>query len=137
NGNVAKPPYTNGDDGPNDYVQWVNLSFQIWDKKTGTKFYSSAAGGNTLWSGFGTGTPASVCASTNQGDPIVLYDRLANRWLFSQFAFSTRGGGQPVAPFYECIAVSTTGDPRGSYNRYAYEVNAPAHPGYFPDYPKF
>jgi hypothetical protein len=137
NVNGVLPPDTNGDVGPNDYVQWVNLSFQIWNKNTGAKFYSTPAGGNTLWSGFGTGTPASVCASTNQGDPIVLYDRLANRWFFSQFAFNVDRRGNPVAPYYQCIAVSTTGDPRGSYYRYGFEVNAPAHPGYFPDYPKF
>src|SRR5206468_1438482 len=113
--------------GPNDYVQWVNLSFQIWSKN-GTSRYGPAEG-NTLWSGFG-----GVCDTTNQGDPIVIYDRLANRWIFSQFAFGLRGG-KPKAPYYQCIAVSQTGDPTGSYYRYAFQMNAST--GYFPDYPKF
>ncbi len=45
------PPDTNGDVGPNHYVQTVNVAFAIWNK-TGTKLYGPA-NINTLWSGFG------------------------------------------------------------------------------------
>src|SRR5262249_37430647 len=48
--NGVYPPDTNGDVGPNHYVQWVNLSFQIFDK-TGVSLFGPAAG-NTLWTGF-------------------------------------------------------------------------------------
>src|SRR5262249_57975173 len=58
------------------------------------------------------------CATTNRGDPIVLYDALADRWLLSQFAFNP--GPSPSAPFLECLAVSTGPDPTGSFHRYAF-----------------
>lgn len=117
-----KVPDAEGDVGLNDYVQWVNLMFKIWDK-SGALRYGPAAG-NTLWSGFG-----GPCEQYNWGDPQVQFDRIANRWVFMQFAFPTNFT-EPVAPFYLCFAVSKTGDPTGSYYRYAFRVNA------FPDYPK-
>lgn len=120
------PPDTEGDVGLNDYVQWVNGSLEIWSK-TGTVRYGPVTG-NTIWSGFG-----GLCDTTNQGDPVVIYDRIANRWILSQFAFGIRGQN-PVAPYYQCFAVSTTSDPTGSYYRYAFQINAST--GYFPDYPK-
>ena len=119
------PPDTNGDIGPNNYVQWVNLHFEIFDR-TGKSLMGPSAG-NTLWSGFG-----GVCDTTNQGDPVVRYDRMANRWVFTQFAFSVNRFGNPVAPFVQCFAVSTTGDPTGTYYRYAWQISST----YFPDYPK-
>jgi len=118
------PPDTNGDVGPNDYVQWVNLHFEIFGR-TGASLKGPSAG-NTLWSGFG-----GLCEFTNQGDPVVRYDRMADRWIFTQFAFSTKHGA-PVAPYDQCFAVSTTGDPTGSYFRYAWQISNTN----FPDYPK-
>jgi len=99
------PPDTTGDVGPNHYVQWVNLSFQIWDKN-GTSLLGPA-NGNTIWSGFG-----GQCQQDNAGDPIVQYDQLADRWMISQFA----AVNYPSGPFYQCIAVSSTPDPTGSWN---------------------
>ena len=119
------PPDTNGDIGPNNYVQWVNLQFEIFDR-TGASLLGPTQG-NTLWSGFG-----GVCDTTNQGDPVVKYDRVANRWVFTQFAFSVSRQGIPIAPFVQCFAVSTTGDPTGTYYRYAWTISST----YFPDYPK-
>jgi hypothetical protein len=121
------PPDTEGDIGLNHYVQWVNLHFAIWhiDKvnNIATLVYGPAAG-NTLWAGFST-----PCSTSNDGDPIALYDPLADRWLMSQFALPN----YPSAPFYQCIAISVTGDPTGAYYRYQYtwpndKMN---------DYPKF
>ncbi|MDO8671286.1 MAG: hypothetical protein Q7O66_07625, partial [Dehalococcoidia bacterium] len=106
--NAVYPPDTNGDVGPNHYVQWVNLSLQIWDKN-GTSLYGPVQG-NTLWSGFG-----GPCQSFNHGDPVVLYDHLADRWFISQFAVPGGATG-----YYQCIAVSQTGDPTGSWYRYAF-----------------
>jgi len=110
------PPDTNGDVGPNNYVQWVNLHFQIFSK-SGVSLYGPAAG-NTLWSGFG-----GPCATQNAGDPIALYDPLADRWVMAQFTSSS--------PYGECVAVSTTGDPTGSYNRYFFQFSTST----FYDYP--
>jgi len=51
-----------------------------------------------------------------KGDPVMLYDHLANRWLISQFA----GSGSAVTD--ECVAISTTSDATGSYNRYGFHL---------------
>lgn len=113
----AAPPDTNGAVGETQFVQWVNESFAVFDKATGTKVYGPAAG-NTLWSGFGGG-----CENNNDGDPIVQYDKAAGRWIFTQFSVST-------TPYLQCVAVSQTSDATGAYNRYAFQY------GNFPDYPK-
>jgi len=112
------PPDTNGAVGLTQYVQWVNTSFAVFDKSTGTLLASPALG-NTLWTGFGGG-----CERNNDGDPIVTFDKLASRWVFSQF--SVTGG----PPFLQCVAVSTTSDATGSYNRYSFPYFN------FDDYPK-
>ena len=119
------PPDTEGAVGLQYYVQWVNVSFAVYDKATGALVYGPVLG-NTLWSNF----PAAggVCQTSNQGDPIVKYDALANRWLFAQLTYSGNGTG----PGYECMAVSATSNPLGQYYRYAFEIS----PTDFGDYPK-
>ncbi len=117
NASGVVPPDPNGAVGPNHIVTMCNLSFQIFDK-VGTSVFGPAAN-NTLWAGFG-----GACQTSNSGDPVVVYDRLADRWLLSQFTASG-------APYMECIAISTTSDPTGSYYRYAFSTG-----NNFPDYPK-
>jgi Abnormal spindle-like microcephaly-assoc'd, ASPM-SPD-2-Hydin len=114
---TSAPPDTNGAVGATQYVQWVNESFAIFDKVTGAKI-AGPTPGNTLWAGFGGG-----CALNNDGDPVVLYDKAAQRWVFSQFSVST-------TPFLQCIAVSTTSDATGTYHRSSFQYNN------FDDYPK-
>ena len=116
NSDGVLPPDTVGDVGPNHYVQMVNLSLQIFDKD-GTGVYGPVPS-NTIWTGFG-----GDCETTNDGDPIVLHDQFADRWLVSQFSYNGSG-------LHECVAVSTTADPLGSWNRYQFDYTA------FPDYPK-
>lgn len=113
----AAPPDTNGAVGATQYVQWVNESFAVFNKSTGALVLSPRAG-NTLWAGFGGG-----CETNNDGDPLVQYDKAANRWVMTQFSVST-------TPFLQCVAVSQTSDATGAYYRYAF-----AQP-YFNDYPK-
>jgi len=114
---TGAPPDTNGTVGATQYVQWVNTSFAIFNKSNGALIAGPTAG-NTLWSGFGGG-----CQTNNDGDPIVVYDKLAQRWVFSQFSVST-------TPYLQCIAVSTTSDATGTYNRYSFQYSN------FDDYPK-
>ncbi len=111
--NGAIPPDANGAVGPNHYVQWVNLSFAVYDKATGARVYGPAAG-NTLWQALG-----GPCATSNDGDPMVLYDQLAGRWVMSQFARPN----YPSGPFYQCIAVSQTSDPTGAFYLYAFKIS--------------
>lgn len=115
------PPDTSGAVGRTQFVQWVNTSFAIFDKATGNRLLGPIKG-KFLWQGLGgAGTPVP-CEVTNDGDPIVSYDRVANRWVLSQF--SVNGG-----VFAQCIAVSETSDALGKYHRYEYESPA------FNDYP--
>lgn len=112
------PPDPDGDVGPNNYVQMLNVSFSVYDK-TGTVLSGPTDIGD-LWAGFAV----SDCA-VDSGDPIVLHDQLADRWILTQF--STAG-----PEYFNCMAVSTTSDPTGSYYRYAFSTGPN-----FPDYPKY
>jgi hypothetical protein len=110
----GRPDDPNIDVGPNHVMQMINFATTIYDKH-----------GNVLlgpvpnpffWQGFG-----GACETANGVDPIVLYDHLADRWLVSII-------GQQG---FECVAVSATTDPTGSWHRYAFDIGAE------PDYPKF
>ena len=113
-GEASEPPDTNGAVGPRDYVQWVNGSLAIYDKR-GARLLGPMLG-NRIWSGFG-----GLCETQNQGDPIVRYDQLADRWVLTQFAWKS-SFGNPAPPYFQCFAVSTSSDPTGTYYRYAFEV---------------
>jgi hypothetical protein len=122
------PPDTVGDVGPNHYVQAVNISFGIFNK-TGTLLASSTF--NALWAGAGTGT---ACDNSHQGDPTVIYSRQNNRFIVADFAFTA--ATLQNGPYFECIAVSKTGDPvSGGWWLFAYRADDAAHP-WLPDYPK-
>ncbi|HEX7836988.1 MAG TPA: hypothetical protein VF469_05965 [Kofleriaceae bacterium] len=115
--NVA-PPDTDGDVGPNHYVQIVNSFVTIFNKTCGV--VKAPFPTSTLWAGFN-----GACATTNDGDGVVRYDRNAGRWVISQF--SVNGGN---GPFFQCVAVSTSSDPTGTFNRYQFSFPN------FNDYPK-
>ncbi|MDQ6859665.1 MAG: hypothetical protein M3032_00700, partial [Verrucomicrobiota bacterium] len=119
----SAPPDTTGAVGPKDYVQGVNSLFRIYDKATGAA-RGPAFKLSTLFKPLG-----GVVANNDNGDPIVLYDRIANRWILSQFAFTSTS----TPPYHEAIAVSKTGDPTGAY--WVYDFVTPG--AEFPDYTKF
>src|SRR5262249_19031817 len=106
------------DVGPNHFVQIVNTDYAVFNKSTGAVIFGPVAI-NTLWSGFGGG-----CQTNNDGDPTVTYDQIADRWIISQFSVKSM-------PFLQCFAVSTSGDPTGSFVRYAFSFGTA-----FNDYPK-
>jgi hypothetical protein len=119
----VNPPDTVGDVGPNHYVEMINLVYGIYSK-TGTLLLGPVDTG-TLWAGF-----AVEDCTDPSGDPVVVYDQVADRWILSQF--TTRFTADPQNDvFYECIAISQTGDPTGAYYRYAFTTS-----NFFPDYPK-
>lgn len=118
----SAPPDTNGVVGATQYVQWVNESFAVFDKTTGAIAPGFPKAGNSVFAGF-TPNGLTGCQNNNDGDPIVQYDKAAQRWILTQFSVST-------TPNLQCIAVSTTSDATGSYNRYAFQY------ANFPDYPK-
>jgi len=107
---LSYPPDPSGAAGPNHYVQAVNSSYQIFTK----------TGGNV--SGGGPFTLGSLLFNSNDGDPIVMYDKYADRWVITEF----KTVGRKVL-----FAVSKTADPTGQY--YTYQYTSPQ----FPDYQKF
>lgn len=108
------PPDPNGAVGPNHYVQMVNSSYSVYNK-TGTRL-AGPIHINALWNNL-----PGVCKQNNDGDPVVAYDQLADRWMLSQFV--------SAGPYAECVAVSATPDPTGAY--YVYQFDQPV----FNDYP--
>jgi hypothetical protein len=111
-----QPPDTNGDVGRQHIVMYVNVVWRMFDKAGNP--IGGAMPGNSFWAGFG-----GPCQNENTGDPIAIYDHLAARWVFSQFA-----------PFdgIQCFAISDGENPMGPYTRYAFLVEPEA----FNDYPK-
>jgi hypothetical protein len=122
-GGRVNPPDPVGAVGPNHYVEMVNLAFAVYDKSGNVLLAPTNIG--ALWAGFAV----DDCTDPS-GDPIVVYDQLSNRWILSQF--TTRGLSSTTEPFYNCVAISQTGDPTGAYYRYAFTTGVN-----FPDYPKY
>ncbi|HEY5435965.1 MAG TPA: putative Ig domain-containing protein [Candidatus Limnocylindrales bacterium] len=116
------PPDTNGAVGATQFVQWVNTAYAVFDKSTGAVILGPIAG-NAIWANLGGG-----CATNNDGDPIVQYDKVANRWILTQFSIT--GANGTSIPYLQCVAVSQTSDATGAYNLYAFGYSQ------FPDYPK-
>jgi hypothetical protein len=131
------PPDTSGAAGDTQYVQIVNAVYAVLDKTNG-HFCKSSSGG-AVCDGASTGyffklsgifkaaanfDHTNPCAKRDDGDPVVVFDRMAHRWILSQFAIPTGG------PYYHCVAVSQTSDATGGYNVYAFKQPS------FPDYPK-
>jgi hypothetical protein len=117
----ALPPDPIGAVGPNHYIQMVNSAFVIYDKSG--KLLAGPSQINSLWKGFG-----GPCQSKNDGDPVVRYDHLADRWLLSQFA---------VDDSMQCIAISRDSDPvTGGWFLYAFETKDASGNPVTPDYPK-
>jgi hypothetical protein len=109
------PPDTYGEVGPNHYFQVVNLHYAIYNKSGSLLLTQN---NSSIWSGMPN--------NSNDGDAVVVYDEIADRWLFSQFSLPNTNG-----PFYQMIAVSATADPTGSWYRYQYQFTSMG------DYPKF
>jgi hypothetical protein len=105
------PPDTNGDVGITYYVETVNTSIGIYRKSDGgqvsTVTFDSFFGGSSV-----AGTP---CDANNQGDPTVLFDPYAQRWILMDFAWAP----SETDGSYFCIAASKTSDPTGDWWVYA------------------
>ena len=125
NGCGCAPPDTDGEVGATQYVQMTNGGVQVFNKTTGASVLGPVSTAS-FWTGFG-----GVCENNGHGDPVVLYDQIAQRWVISQFAAATSNITD------ECIAVSTTPDATGTYNRYGFHLGSNfydyPHLGVWPD----
>lgn len=133
--NGSAPSDVNGAVGATQFVQWVNSNagLSIFNKTTGA-LQLGPVSGNTPWSGFVGSAGADACRTSGQGDILAQYDKLAGRWVLSQFAWLNANTG--TGPYYQCIAVSTTNDATGTYNRYAFVSKNSAGTNVFNDYGK-
>lgn len=117
---TANPNDPTGDVGTRQFVMSINGSggsqVAIYDKETGAQ-----VGNNFSMSSLGSG---GLCATAGAGDPIILFDELANRWVLTEFT----GSGNLL-----CIYLSNTDDLSGAVTWTRYSFAFPA----FPDYPKY
>jgi hypothetical protein len=118
--------------GPNHIVETVNSRIAIYTRKgavfdrTGTVLFGPIST-NVLFSGFG-----GECERAPNGDAVVRYDQLAERWLYVMplFRRAPSAPGQPPGKYGMCYALSTGANPMGPYHRYYFEREL------FPDYPR-
>ena len=133
--NGSAPSDVNGAVGATQYVQWVNgnAGLSVFNKTTGAVQLGPISG-DAPWSGF-VGTPgADACRTSGRGDILAQYDKLAGRWVLSQFAWLNTN--TDTGPYYQCVAVSTTNDATGTYNRYVFTSQNAAGATVFNDYGK-
>ncbi len=115
------PPDTNGDVGINHYVQTVNTSIGIYNKTTGALISA------TTFDAFFPSSVGNPCDSYNNGDPIVLFDQINQRWFILDFAWNGTTSGS-----YYSIAASQTSDPTGAWWTYCFQADTTL----MNDYPK-
>src|SRR6266576_518570 len=121
------PPDTDGDVGPNHYVEAVNVVFRVFDKS------GNALTPPTTYNSFFASLTGTPCSNANDGDPFAFYDQLADRWVISDFAFPSFPGNST----WQCVGVSQSPDPvAGPWALYAIQID-PANPNQLGDYPKF
>ena len=110
----SNPPDPCGDVGPNHYFHAYNAAYVIYDKAG-----NILAGPTDLNLIFGN-VAGSNC---NSGDPIILYDEQADRWVVIEFSLCN-------ANDYVLVAVSQTSDPTGAFYQYSFDTDE------VPDYEK-
>ncbi|MBK6903327.1 MAG: T9SS type A sorting domain-containing protein [Saprospirales bacterium] len=107
----ATPPDPCGDIGSNYYIQMINATlFRVFDKEGNA--IGSPISANTIWSQVGF---------SSAGDPIILFDQEADRWIITEFPSGNK----------LLVAISEDNDPFGSWDAWAFSTPS------FPDYPKY
>jgi hypothetical protein len=117
---TASPNDPTGDIGTLQFVMAINASggsqVAVYDKATGNQ-----VGPNFTMASLVAG---GTCATSGAGDPIILFDELANRWVLTEFT----GTGNLL-----CVYISSGADLSQTQTWTRYSFNFPA----FPDYPKY
>ena len=99
-------------------MQTVNVRLAVYNKS------GAILSGPTNFTTFFA--PVGGTCAQRASDPIVNYDRLADRWVISDVGISNTG-----TTFSECVAVSKTNDPTGAYTLYNFSFGTNLN-----DYPK-
>lgn len=106
------PPDPNASVGSSQVVELTNFQFAVYSKTGRTILPATPT--NTLWADFG-----GSCETTNDGDAVVRWDTMADRWIITQFANTSSTTG----PYLQCVAVSATPDATGYYHRYSFQYS--------------
>jgi hypothetical protein len=122
----------NGAIGTKQYMEWVNPSYQAWDKTTFAPVWSKPQPGATPFTMNG-----NVNCTNISGDGVIIFDRLASRWVIAAHNSGSTN-------YYYCVAVSNTDDlssPSLAWYTYAIPLNKilgvnAQGATYFPDWPK-
>jgi hypothetical protein len=126
----------NGAIGTQQYMEWVNVAFQAWDKTTSQPVWSEPVSANSVW----TNNGLNQCGNIT-GDGEIIFDRLASRWVIAAHSNQETGDN-----YFYCVAVSNTDNlastnPPLRWYTYAFSLtNALGENSegmtYFPDWPK-
>lgn len=111
------------DIGLTQFVVAKNGRFDVYSRTSGIPLLADVT--NTgFWSELDGPDAAGLCADHPQGEPSVAYDRAADRWVVSEAAYQAVGSG----PYVQCVAVSTSPDATGTWNRYVFQVSTSLYP---------
>ena len=122
----------NGAVGTKQFMEWVNVAYQAYDKVTLAPVWATPQAGATPWKNNGLSTCSGI-----SGDGVILFDRLASRWVIGARTSNSSN-------YYYCIAISSTDDLSSSslaWYTYAFPLNSVLGTNtqgvvYFPDWPK-
>jgi hypothetical protein len=132
---VAKPEDDvdpNGAVGTKQFMEYVNLYYQAYDKVTFAPIWSKPQPVSTPF----TSTGLNACGAIS-GDGMIIFDRLASRWILAGHTGSKNN-------YLYCIAITNTDDLSSpTLAWYTYEIALDPILGtnaegdvYFPDWPK-
>jgi hypothetical protein len=132
---VAAPEFDidpNGAVGTKQFMEWVNPYFQAWDKQSWAPVWSAPQAGSSPFTANGNANCSQI-----SGDGVVIFDRLASRWVIAAHNSGSTN-------YYYCVAISNTDDLTSStlaWFTYAIPLNKilgfnTQGVTYFPDWPK-
>src|SRR6266849_6965478 len=132
---VGKPQLDvdpNGAVGTKQFMEWTNNYYQAYDKVTFAPVWTTPQAGATPWVTNGVTNCTAI-----SGDGIIIFDRLASRWVIA-----AHNSGSTT--YYYCVAISNTDDlksPTLAWHTYGFPLNSILGSNsqgttYFPDWPK-
>ena len=130
----ALPPDSNGEIGPNDYVEFVNGIFAVYSKTNGHR--RSLKTDLDFWAAAGVGIDVGD-GTSGVSDPRIIYDPASQRWFASQVDFDYQIDFDTLTVTLSTndflLAISVTSDPNGEW----IGASIPSDPDgqYFADFP--
>lgn len=113
--------------GISQFLVALNGTYNVYSRANLVTLLGSTSN-TSFWSNIGGSDAAGLCATDPQGQPSVAYDWQADRFVVTEAAYALDSSNQPVAPYVQCVAVSTTGDATGVWNRYVFQISTTVYP---------